>query len=344
MKTNNNYSAHKYRIVIAIGDPAGIGGEVTLKALGSKKLPSTIQPLLVGCRKNLELTYLRLASQGIKSIANPKYLDIKDLPFSKKIIPGEPNSETGEASFYWLTHAAEFLIRGEARALVTAPISKHFWHQAGHIYPGQTERLAEIAKASNPSMLFTATSPHNDWRLNILLATTHVALAEVPKILSPKLIEFKLNTLLSFCKRFKETPRLAIAGLNPHAGEAGNIGGEEVKWLIPLLQRWRSLNPSIQLDGPMAPDSCWLPAAKAWQQTPNHQSPDGFLALYHDQGLIPMKLLAFDEAVNTTLGLPFIRTSPDHGTAFDIAGKGCANEKSMIAALKTSWELSKTTD
>ena len=131
-----------------------------------------------------------------------------------------------------------------------------------------------------------------------------------------------------------------VAGLNPHAGENGNLGTEEIQWISPLLKEWQINHPEVKLNGPMPPDTCWLFARRAWEEKPNEQSPDGILALYHDQGLIPMKLIAFDEAVNTTLGLPFLRTSPDHGTAFDIAGKGIARPESMIAAIKTAWDLS----
>ena len=344
MENRERDSLINQRIVIAIGDPAGIGGEVTLKALGSPQLPSTMRPLLIGCKKNLELTYEKLNSKGIEILANPKDLEIKDLPINEEITPGKPNAKTGDLSFKWLTHATEYVLRGEARALVTAPIAKHFWHQAGHIYPGQTERLAELAKIRNPSMLFTAVSPKNGWRLNTLLATTHIPLAKVAKQLTPELIEYKLNTLLSFCKKFKDKPIIAISGLNPHSGEGGQLGKEEVEWLIPLIKQWQAKNPTIKVFGPIPPDTCWLRAAQAWQKQPDANTPDGFLALYHDQGLIPMKLIAFDQAVNTTLGLPFIRTSPDHGTAFDIAGRGDADPTSMLAAIETGWELSTTTN
>ena len=330
----------KDNIVIALGDPAGIGIEVTLKALGSNKLPAGINPLLVGCKENINFTYSNLSSKGITHLAHPKDLNIINMPINSLVNAGEPNEISGDASFRWLTSATDLVMRGDVRAIVTAPISKYFWHQAGHIYPGQTERLAEIAGTNNPSMLFTAISPMNGWRFNTLLATTHIPLSEIPKKLTPSLIEEKLDALLKFCKIFKDRPRLVVAGLNPHAGEEGKLGTEEIEWLIPLINRWKANNTEIQLDGPIAPDTCWLSASRAWQENPNDKSPDGILALYHDQGLIPMKLIAFDQAVNTTLGLPFIRTSPDHGTAFDIAGKGLANSTSMLAALTTAWELS----
>ena len=190
-------------------------------------------------------------------------------------------------------------------------------------------------------MLFTAKSPFTKWRLNTLLATTHIPLKDVSKKLTPDLIIAKLDCLLDFCSRFKKTPKLSIAGLNPHAGENGKLGLEEIEWIIPLLEKWRKLHPNIKLEGPVSPDICWIASAKSWHNKLHTNAPDGILALYHDQGLIPVKLLAFEEAVNTTLGLPFLRTSPDHGTGFDIAGKGIANPQSMIAALTTAWELSK---
>ena len=145
--------------------------------------------------------------------------------------------------------------------------------------------------------------------------------------------------LLRFCSRFEPNPHLVVAGLNPHAGEAGKLGCEEAEWLTPLLNAWREQHPLIQLEGPVPPDSCWLNSARAWQDR-TRTGPDGILALYHDQGLITVKLLAFDAAVNTTLELPFLRTSPDHGTAFDIASRGIACPDSMIAAILAAWNLS----
>ena len=218
--------------------------------------------------------------------------------------------------------------------------AKASWHAAGFHYPGQTERLAELAGVAEASMLFTARSPHGGWRFNTLLATTHIPLAAVPAQLSAELVERKLNVLLHFCRRFKPQPRLVVAGLNPHAGEAGNLGVEEREWLEPMLASWRQRHQQVTLQGPLPPDSCWLEAGEAWQG--RAPGPDGFLALYHDQGLIPVKLLAFDAAVNTSLGLPFLRTSPDHGTGFAIAGQGIARPCSMAAAIEAAWELGVT--
>ena len=188
-------------------------------------------------------------------------------------------------------------------------------------------------------MLFTARSPSGGWRLNTLLATTHIPLAAVPERLNSQRITTKLDVLLQFCQRFSAEPQLVVAGLNPHAGEGGQLGREELDWLIPALEQWHQRHPHVQLRGPLPPDTCWLEAGRAWQGEPEPGAADGYLALYHDQGLIPVKLLAFDQAVNTSLGLPFLRTSPDHGTGFAIAGQGIARAASMRAALQTALEL-----
>ena len=329
----------RHELVIALGDPAGIGMEVVLKALASPTLPPELQPLLVGCRRTLISTHARLQRQTSHPLANPAALRIDDQPLEASVQPGQPTTSGADAGFRWLTRAVELLQERGSRALVTAPIAKHLWHAAGHRYPGQTERLAELAGRQRSSMLFTAVSPTSGWRLNTLLATTHIPLSQVPEALTPDLVQHKLNVLDGFCRRFTSTPHLRIAGLNPHAGEAGQLGHEEAEWMLPLLDQWRKDHPQVQLVGPVPPDTCWISAARAWQ-SPNQPGPDGILALYHDQGLIPVKLLAFDAAVNTTLELPFLRTSPDHGTAFDIAGQGIASPESTSAALQAAWDLS----
>ena len=191
------------------------------------------------------------------------------------------------------------------------------------------------------SIHFTALSPNNGWRFNTLLATTHIPLNKINDTLTKELVRHKLDTLLNFCRKFKEKPSIQIAGLNPHAGEEGKIGIEEQNLIIPILNEWKLDNPAIKIIGPIPPDTCWISSVNAWNGASiKNNAPDGILALYHDQGLIPVKLIAFDEAVNTTLGLPFVRTSPDHGTALDIAGMFKAREKSMVAAMNNAWLLS----
>ena len=326
-------------IVISLGDPAGIGMEVVLKALADASLPSDMKPILVGCRRTLIDTHQRLQQQSNVALADPNDLCIEDQPLTIAVEPGKPSVSGASAGFDWLTRAVMLLKEQKARALVTAPIAKHLWHEAGRIYPGQTERLAELAGSASSSMLFTAISPHTGWRLNTLLATTHLPLSQVSEVLSPAIVEQKLSVLLAFCQRFRPNPHLVVAGLNPHAGENGRLGSEETSWLGPLLDSWRQRHPDVRLDGPISPDTCWLSAGQAWQSG-RAGAPDGYLALYHDQGLIPLKLLAFDAAVNTTLELSFLRTSPDHGTGFDIAADGIARADSMVAALQAAWDLS----
>ncbi|MBM5790700.1 MAG: 4-hydroxythreonine-4-phosphate dehydrogenase PdxA [Cyanobacteria bacterium M_surface_10_m1_298] len=332
-------NAKRPRLAISLGDPAGIGGEVALKAMASWRGQAEA-PVLVGCRRWLESLYQQHRSQAETAWADPATLEILDLPLPEAIAPGQPNAASGEASFTWLSAATELVQSGACSALVTAPIAKQFWHAAGHLYPGQTERLAELAGVPEASMLFTARSPQSGWRLNTLLATTHIPLTQVSRTLNAERVVQKLEVLRSFCERFNPKPVLAVAGLNPHAGEAGQLGGEEQLWLIPTLRAWQEQHPHCTLLGPLPPDTCWISAAQAWHHQGSHNAPDGYLALYHDQGLIPVKLLAFDQAVNTSLGLPFLRTSPDHGTGFDIAGLGIARAASMEAAISAALELS----
>ena len=330
----------KNKLIISLGDPAGIGTEITLKALGSNYLNNNIKPLLVGCKNNIYTTYSKLIKHGINNIPNPDNLDIIDIPINNRVVPGVVNESTGAASFKWLSNATNLLLDGKSKALVTAPISKIAWHKAGHEFAGQTELLGKLTN-KRTSMLFTAISPNNGWRFNTLLATTHIPLENINKHLTKELIRYKLDALKSFCHKFKENPVIQIAGLNPHAGEEGKIGIEEQNLIIPILKEWKIDNPSINIHGPIPPDTCWISSAEAWNSdSSKNNAPDGILALYHDQGLIPVKLIAFDEAINTTLGLPFVRTSPDHGTALDIAGKFKAREKSMIAAMNNAWILS----
>ena len=333
-----NPDAKAPRLALALGDPAGIGAEVVLKALATWSAEHP-QPLLVGCRRWLEAHYEQLRRCSSEPLADPASLELIDQPLAEPVRAGTPGAVSGDASFRWLSTAVELVQQGRCQALVTAPIAKHAWHAAGHRYPGQTDRLAELAGVAEASMLFTARSGHSGWRLNTLLATTHIPLAAVPTALDAARISAKLDVLLSFCQRFSSEPRIAVAGLNPHAGEAGQLGREELDWLTPCLESWQAAHPAVQLSGPLPPDTCWLEAGQAWHGAEPHQAADGYLALYHDQGLIPVKLLAFDQAVNTSLGLPFLRTSPDHGTGFNIAGRGVARADSMRAALTAALEL-----
>jgi len=325
-------------IVLSVGDESGIGPEIILKALCSNQIPKNIDYILVGSKKNLQNTYKYFRSLGLENLANPKNFKIHDLEISSS--DDDLKSSYGNASIQYLTKAIEIVKQCPNSALVTGPICKKSWSLAGHYFSGQTEVLAKSCGVKNVGMLFTAKSPITGWRFNTLLATTHIPLCEVPKQLTTELIHSKLDLFKDFCNKYSEKPTLKVAGLNPHAGEEGILGNEERDWLNDALIAWNEKNKDIRLLGPLSPDSCWNSSAKAWREK-DAETHDGILAMYHDQGLIPMKVIALNYSVNTTIGLPFIRTSPDHGTGFDIAGKGIAQSQSMIEAIKTAIELTK---
>ena len=325
------------KIVITVGDEAGVGPEIILKALATNQIPTKINILIVGNKKNLISKYLFLKSLGIEKIVDPNQLDIEDLEISAKNIKG-PSSDTGNASFSYLKHAIKIVKKLPNSALVTSPICKKLWNSAGHNYSGQTELLSEMCDSPDVGMLFTAKSPFTGWRFNTLLATTHIPIREVPNKLNKNLINSKLDLLHKFCIKFKNNPTLNIAGLNPHAGEGGILGTEEVDFINQSINHWKINNPLVNLSELKSPDSCWISSAKAWKEK-NINAPDGILALYHDQGLIPVKIITLNYSVNTTIGLPIVRTSPDHGTGFDIADKGIAQCQSMIEAIKTANDL-----
>ena len=325
------------KIVITVGDEAGIGPEIILKALASKEIPRKIDILIVGNKKNLLSKYLFLKSLGIEKIVDPNKLNIEDLKISATNVK-KPSNDTGNASFLYLKHAIDIVRKEPNCALVTSPICKKLWNSAGHNYSGQTELLSETCNSSNVGMLFTAKSPFTGWRFNTLLATTHIPIREVPYKLNKNLINSKLNLLYEFCNKFKKKPTLHIAGLNPHAGEEGILGSEEIDFINKAILHWKIKNPLVNLSDLISPDSCWISSAKAWRED-KINAPDGILALYHDQGLIPVKIITLNYSVNTTIGLPIVRTSPDHGTGFDIADKGIAQCQSMIEAIKTANDL-----
>ena len=328
----------KFKIILTVGDESGIGPEIILKALSSDEIPKNTDFMLVGSKKNLKNTYFHLKNLGLENLANPDNLEILDCEISSST--NESKLNFGDSSFYYLTRGIEIVKQYPNSALVTGPICKKSWSLAGHYFSGQTEVLAKACGVKNVGMLFTARSPFTDWRFNTLLATTHIPLCEVPKRLNTKLIHAKLDLFKEFCLTYTEQPTLKVAGINPHAGEEGILGDEEKNWLNDALIAWHEKNNIVNLLGPLSPDSCWNSSAKAWRSN-DAEKHDGILAMYHDQGLIPMKVIAHNYSVNTTIGLPFIRTSPDHGTGFDIAGKGIAQSQSMIEAIKTAIEITK---
>jgi 4-hydroxythreonine-4-phosphate dehydrogenase len=323
----------KPRLIITIGDPAGIGLEVVLRALSDRaqceQWLAQADLAIVGSQALMHQTIGQLGFAPLDS-----RIGIIDRP-AGDIQIGVGNAASGAASFDYLNTAIDLTLAGQFDGIVTAPIAKSAWKAAGHLYPGQTELLAEKAGAERFGMMFVGRSPHTDWVLRALLATVHIPLSQVPTALTPEVMTRKLELLLDcLAQDFGlTTPRIAIAGLNPHSGELGQLGTEEVEWLQPWLDDARSRYPQVQLEGLIPPDTMWVKPGQAWFRDGSIPTADAFLALYHDQGLIPVKLMAFDRAVNTTIGLPFVRTSPDHGTAFDIAGQGVASAQSMVSAI-----------
>ena len=332
-------------LAITLGDPTGIGAEIILKALADSSISQDCHLTVIGSKEVLQFTYeylLQNRNLEPKDLANPDKIDIIDIPMMSDFTFGRGNAESGAASFAYLDKAIELTLANKFQGIVTAPIAKSLWQAAGHNYPGQTEVLAKGAGVDRFGMLFVANSPHTGWTLRTLLATTHIPLAKVSQTLNPTLMSLKLDLLIDCLKTdFGITrPTIVIAGLNPHSGEEGKLGTEEQEWLNDWLTQAQKDRPAAKLIGLVPPDTMWVKPGQAWYGNSNKsQAADAYLALYHDQGLIPVKLMAFDRAINTTIGLPFIRTSPDHGTAFDIAGQGVANPDSMKAAIELAKEL-----
>ena len=278
----------KPTIGITSGDPAGIGPEVIRAALASRDLPGDFEFEVVG------------EMSGHK--------------------PGSPTKESARAAVEALETAAKNLLSGKWQAVVTGPVSKKALHDVGCHFPGQTEFFAARAGVENFAMCLTGGG------LTVALVTAHVPIAQVAGLLKKSEIVRIGSLLVSFLRQCGcKEPRIAVAGLNPHAGEGGDIGTEEITIISPAVRELEKSKGAV-FYGPLPPDTIFQQAVAG--------KFDGVLCMYHDQGLIPLKLHAFDQGVNVTLGLPFVRTSPDHGTAFDIAGKGVARSDSMQAAIQ----------
>jgi 4-hydroxythreonine-4-phosphate dehydrogenase len=334
-------------IAITMGDPAGIGPEIIVKAL-SKLLGSRVRqlcrPVVVGNRAVIEKAAECLKSSiKIRSITDPKtaifsksgidLIELKNSDLSRLVI-GRPAAAGGQAAVEAIRTAARLAMDRRVDAIVTAPISKEALHAAGYPYPGHTELLAELGSAKEVGMLMV--SPPRSKKnpgLRILLVTTHLAMRDVPQRLTRERVQTAIRLAHDAAVRFFKIrrPRLAVTGLNPHAGEGGLFGHEEDEIIRPAVEAAR--RNGIPAVGPKPADSLIRQAFEGKY--------DLVIAMYHDQALIPIKLLGFGRAVNVTVGLPFIRTSPDHGTAYDIAGKGIADPGSLIEAIRMAVLLSK---
>ncbi len=326
----------RVRLAISMGDPAGIGPEVALKAISSRALRIRVEPILVGdlgvfreTARRLGLP-LKFGMYGRRTPAGHIAVAVtSDLP-ERHRVPGPPRraataAACGAAAYTAILEAVRLVQQGEAAGVVTAPINKTHLALAGYAFPGHTELLATLCGGVPVRMMMVGAS------LRVVLVTTHVALAAVPRVLSRDgVLETITLTARALCQQFAIfAPRIAVAGVNPHAGENGLFGDEEARLITPAVRA--ACRHGIDAVGPLAADGLFAHAAAG--------SYDAIVCMYHDQGLAPFKLVHFADGVNLTLGLPFVRTSPDHGTAFDIAGTGTADPRSMRAALQLAAQL-----
>ena len=315
MRTSRSDKPH---IVISIGDPSGVGPEITLKALKNPAVSKLADFTVVG-----NLNVLKKIAKKIHLKIKPgkaiTFIHLDNVP-QEKFKFGTSSALYGKAAVDYILYAAVMVNSLRNCALVTAPISKESINKAGFTFGGHTELLSCITRSSDPTMMLAGSG------IRVSLVTRHVPLKDVPGLLTRKKIVKTVNDTYRALKNiFKiKNPRIAVAGLNPHAGDGGVLGKEEKRLIEPLIKNLRKRIENLQ--GPLPPDIAFYKARKGLF--------DAVVCMYHDQGLIPLKMIAFDKGVNITLGLPFVRTSPDHGTAFDIAGKGKANPSSMIEAIK----------
>jgi len=305
------------RLGLSVGDPAGIGPEIVLKALAS---PSPVERVVYGSQAVLEERARRF---GLRLPAELG-VALVDVPLRGELALGRPSAAGGDAAARAVLQAVAACRNGELQGLVTAPLSKESLRLAGHPWPGHTEMLAEAAGTPDVTMMFVGGG------LRVALVTIHRSLRSVPDAVTPTELVRVLRLVHRELRRFGvERRRIGLCGLNPHAGEAGLFGDEEIRVLAPAVAALRE--EGLDVAGPFPADSLFVRAVAG--------EFDAVVANYHDQGLIPVKLAAFGHAVNVTLGLPFVRTSVDHGTAFDIVERGTASERSLLEALRLAAEL-----
>ena len=329
-------------IAITMGDPSGIGPEIIATALTDPSIRSVCKPLVLGDRLAMEraLAVRRSSLQlvSVDSVAAAEDLSENQLPLlelscltEQDMVYGHPSERAGDAVYRYIRHAAELCLTSQVAAMATAPISKEAMHRAGHDYPGHTELLAELCRCDDFVMMLAGDI------LRVALVTIHEAVSNVPQLITHdrilKTIRVTASGVAPLCNN--KAPRLAVLALNPHCGEGGMFGTEEVDIIIPAIEAAKS--EGYDVHGPFSADTFFYFAV---QQPPPY---DAVIAMYHDQGLIPLKLVHFDDGINITLGLPIIRTSVDHGTAYNLAGIGSASDTSMKAAIKTAARLAHST-
>lgn len=335
-RTSDAPCGRRPRIGITMGDPSGIGPEVVLKAVAERAVLQTCQPVIIGDAQLLAHTARKLNLQcGYEIVrrgeelpdetahAQPLIYHLDNV--NAEIAPGVESGEAGRASAEYIEAAVVLCMSRQLDAMSTAPINKSALHHGGYNFPGHTEFLAYLSNTEESVMAFVAAN------LRIVLISTHVSLAEAIRLVKRERIVRVVRLAAQELKSWGiARPRIAVAAINPHGGENGLFGFEEGAEILPAVEECRALG-EFEISGPFSADTIFLRASRG--------EFDAVIACYHDQAMIPIKCLSFGEAVNVTLGLPFIRTSVDHGTAFDIAGKGLAEHSSMVAAIKLAAEL-----
>ena len=308
-----------------MGDPAGVGPEICLKLLHNKDIARICTPIIFGCSSVLEQAATKcnlgkpeLIIKGLSEADRPCVLNINTIDLNEFNI-GPANAKTGQAAYSYIEDAINAALSGQVSAVTTAPINKEALYNAGIKFPGHTEIFARKTHTERVCMLQYSSE------VKAVFVTTHVSYSEVPSLLTEAHILNTIELGAQAIQRIRGAkPKILVLGLNPHAGENGLFGMEEQASIIPAIESARKLG--LDVEGPVSPDTAFLPSKR--------KETDLFVCMYHDQGHIPLKALCFDEAVNTTLGLPIIRTSVDHGTALDIAGLGQANPGSLFEAVK----------
>lgn len=320
-------------VVLTLGEPAGIGGEITLRAW--KTLQDELPFFLLAdiahmqtLSQNSNTPIIEISDPSEANAVMPKGLPVLHHALLASVTAGTPSNSNAVEVVAMIKRAVDLVQDGQACALTTNPIHKKALQDgAGFAFPGHTEFLADLGNVKRPVMMLSAPE------LRVVPVTIHIALRDVAATLTPKLLEetLRVTHAAMIANLGISSPRIAVAGLNPHAGEGGAMGHEDMTLITPVLDKLRA--EGMVLRGPLPADTMFHPSARAQY--------DLAMCMYHDQALIPIKTLNFSAGVNTTLGLPFIRTSPDHGTAFDIVGQGKADPTSLIEALRMAWAMAK---
>lgn len=320
-------------VAMTMGDPAGIGPEICLLTAVNTEVRNRVQTFIIGDARRLQEAHDILSQVGkmdkaiqlhvihtvLEAQYQPGVIDVMDLQNVPENLPwGELSAIAGQCAFDYLQRAVELAVDHTIDAICTAPLNKEAWKMAGIKYPGHTEALAELSGSKGSAMMLVNAG------LRVVHVTTHVSLKQAIEMATTDRILGRIRLTAESLSQFGvPNPRIAVAGLNPHAGESGMFGDEEETQIIPAIRQAQS--EGLNVTGPLPPDSVF------WRASTGQF--DAVIAMYHDQGHIAIKMLGFDTGINVTLGLPILRTSVDHGTAFDIAGKGIAREQSMISSM-----------